>query len=249
MTSNTLPDQVSDKRWQEAQRWEEGHWIMTQRLRARYGKNYIWRMLSLFGLAPKYRGDDWNEWWKKAFNDYAFLPEDVANALEVGCGPYSNMRLIMERCHPKHLCLSDPLIRTYVRFKLTFVADLYRKALCTLDDHPLEELPFASDYFDLVVMINVLDHVRDAHQCMENLIRVTRPGGIVIVGQDLTNEEDLEVLANDRGAIGHPIKLNEEWFVPYLARVEPVLHKVLKRHAGRAPDCHYATLIFAGRKP
>ena len=222
--------------------------MMTQRQRARYFKNYIWRALSLFRLVPKYRGDDSNAWWKEQFDGYAFLPREVNNALEVGCGPYTNMRLILEQCRARHLFLSDPLIRTYVNFKLTFVSDLYRKGLCTLDDHPLEQLPFATDYFDLVVMINVLDHVRDAHQCMESIARVTRPGGIFIIGQDLTNEEDLKAMANDRGAAGHPIKLNEEWFAPYLAKAQPVLHKVLKRHEGRSPEYHYATLIFAGRK-
>ena len=246
--SNTLPDRVSHERWQEAQRWEEGHWVMTQRLRARYGKNYIWRVLSLFGLVPKYRGNDWNGWWKEKLNNYDFLPAQVENALEVGCGPYSNMRLIMEKCRPKHLFLSDPLIRTYVNFKLTFVADLYRKGFCTLDDHPLEELPFASDYFDLVVMINVLDHVRDAHQCMENLIRVTKRGGIFVIGQDLTNEEDMKVLVHDGGAAGHPIKLNAEWFAPYLTRAKALHHRVLSREEGREPGSHYGTLIFAGRK-
>src|SRR5262249_17473870 len=153
-------------------------------------KNYVWRLLAAFGLVPKHRGEDWNAWWKSQFDDYAFLPASVNNALEVGCGPYTNMRLIMERCQPGHIVLSDPLIRTYVHFKLPFVAESYRKALCMLDDHLLEELPFANNYFALAVMINVLDHVQDARQCMKNLLRVTRPGGFVIIGQELSNDED-----------------------------------------------------------
>lgn len=248
MTGKILPDRVPEERWQQAQAWEEAHWVDAQRMRARYFKNYIWRLLALFRLVPKYRGDDWNWWWSEKFDHYNFLPRNVENALEVGCGPYSNMRVIMEKCYPKHLFLSDPLIRTYVNFKLTFVADMYRKGLCTLDDHPLEELPFASDYFDLVVMINVLDHVRSARQCMENLLRVTRPGGIFIIGQELTSSEDLTVLKQDAGEVGHPIKLDHAWFNPYLARAEPIINKILKREEGRVPDCHYATLLFAGRK-
>ena len=88
----------------------------------------------------------------------------------------------MEQCQMEHLVLSDPLIRTYAKFKLTFVNDMYRKVACILDDHPIEELPFADGNFDLTVMINVLDHVRDAQECMRQLTRVTKPGGIVIVG-------------------------------------------------------------------
>jgi SAM-dependent methyltransferase len=248
MADKVFSEKVSEERWRAAQQWEEQHWIGAQAARARAGKNYIWRALSAFGLVPKYRGDDWNRWWMAQFEDYRFLPATVKNALEVGCGPYTNLRLIMERCRPEHIYLSDPLIRTYVKFKLTFVADMYRKALCVLDDHPLEELPFADNYFDLSVMNNVLDHVRDARLCMDNLVRVTKPGGFVLLGQDLSNEEDLDALRRDGGAVGHPIKLHAEWFDPWLKNFEPVLQKVLPREQGREPDKHYATLIFAGRK-
>ncbi len=249
MGSQIVKDHVSADQWKAAQSWECGHWVGAQRARARYGKNYVWRMLSVLGMLPKYRGDDWNYWWKNAFDHYRFLPSEVDNALEVGCGPYTNMRLIQEVCCPKHLVLSDPLIRAYVKFKLTFVADLYRRAACVLDDHALEELPFADNYFDLVVMINVLDHVRDARRCMQRLIQVARPGGWVVIGQDLTNDEDIEALSKDPGAVGHPIKLDSEWFSPWLLPYfEPVMHKQLSRKEGRCPEAHYATLLFAGRK-
>jgi SAM-dependent methyltransferase len=244
-----LSDRVSTEAWQAAQTWERQHWVGAQQARARFGKNYIWRLLALLRMVPKHRGDDYNTWWRQQFENYAFLPHAVDNAIEVGCGPYTNMRLIQERCKPRHLVLSDPLIRTYVGFKLTFVAELYKKAGCILDDHPLEELPFADRYFDLAVMINVLDHVRDAHACMRNLLRVTKSGGCVILGQDLSNDEDMAALRRDLGAVGHPIKLDHLWFEPYLKTgFDPILYKVLGRAEGRAPDCHYGTLIFAGRK-
>jgi SAM-dependent methyltransferase len=249
MSTRAILDKVDRDRWLEAQQWERQHWVHTQTLRARYFKNYIWRLLRLAGAVPKYRGDDWNLWWKKQFDDYQFLPKVIHNALELGCGPYTNVRLMLNRCRFEHLYLSDPLIRTYVKFKLTFVADMYKRAECVLDDHPAEELPFASNYFDLVVMINVLDHVQNAAQCMDNLLRVIKPGGMLILGQDLTNEEDLIALRDDVGAAGHPIKLDHHWFAPFLeGQFSPVIHKVLTRNEGRAPEHHYGDLIFAGTK-
>jgi SAM-dependent methyltransferase len=249
MPNSSISDRVTHERWHAAQAWEQAHWVNTQRMRAKYFKNYIWRALTALGLVSKYRGDDWNLWWKKAFDDYQFVPAVVPNALEVGCGPYTNVRLLLDRCRFEHLYLSDPLIRTYVKFKLTFVAEMYRQAGCVLDDHPLEELPFASDYFDLVVMINVLDHVQDAHKCMENLVRVTKPGGILIVGQDLSNEQDVDAMKDDLGAVGHPIKLDHQWFEPYLGKgFTPIINRVLAREQGRAPAYHYGDFIFAGRK-
>ncbi len=244
-----ISEKVTSERWRAAQQWERQHWVGAQKMRARLFKNYIWRLLSVAGIVSKYRGDDWNLWWANQFDDYRFLPRTVPNALEVGCGPYTNVRLMLEHCQFDHLYLSDPLIRTYVKFKLTFVAERYRNADCMLDDHPLEELPFADNYFDLGVMINVLDHVRDAGQCMKNLIRVIKPGGILILGQDLTNEEDLVALKDDPGAVGHPIKLDAEWFTPFFGKsFAPIIDKVLSRELGRAPDYHCGDLIFAGRK-
>jgi ubiquinone/menaquinone biosynthesis C-methylase UbiE len=247
-TDRQLTDRTSKEHWDRAQAWECGHWVREQKQLAKFGKNQLWRLLSAMGFLERYRGDDRNRWWQGMFDNYSFLPSTVANALEVGCGPYTNMRLIQKACRADHLCLSDPLIRTYVRFKMTFVSQMYREAACCLDDHPLEQLPFADRYFDLSVMINVLDHVQDANACMKNLLRVTRAGGYLILGQDLTNEEDLA--RHPEGlATGHPITLNEEWFKPYLGgQFDVLLNKVLPRQAGWAPEWHYGTLVFAGRR-
>ena len=238
-------DRVSRETWETAQTWERDHWVREQKSLSEYGKNYIWRLLSLVGLVDKYRGDDRNHWWLNAFSGYKFLPSQVKNALEVGCGPYTNMRLIKNVCRCDHLYISDPLIRTYVKFKRTYVRQMYDEVSCCIDDHPLEELPFADCYFDLAIMINVLDHVRDANACMENLIRVTRKRGFVLIGQDLTNSEDLK--RQPAGLrVGHPIVLNETWFNVWLEnRFEIVLRKVLPTEMGWAPQWHYGTLVFA----
>jgi len=243
-----LNSRVDRERWQRAQAWERDFWLHEQTALARYGKNYLWRLLSLFGIVEKYRGDDSNRWWKQRFDNYSFLPGAVDNALEVGCGPYTNIRLISEVCRPQHLFLSDPLIRTYVRFKMSLVNELHREAACILDDHPIEELPFAHNYFDLVVMINVLDHVQDATLCMKHLIRILKRDGYFVIGQDLTNKEDL-MNHPDGLSIGHPITLNEQWFRPHLeGAFNDVLFKILPRELGRAPHLHYGTLLYAGTK-
>lgn len=241
-------DRVGASRWQEAQRWELDHWHRQQHNLAKYGKNQIWRLLAIAGIVEKYRGDDDNHWWASCFDNYQFLPKRVENAIEVGCGPYSNMRLIRKTCEPMHLFLSDPLIRKYTDFKMTFVNEMYRGGECYLDDHPLENLPYADDYFDLAVMLNVLDHVQDANACMCSLLRILKRGGIVIIGQDLTNEEDLQALPTGVRT-GHPITLNDEWFRSYIdGAFEPLLRKTLPRSAGRTPQWHYGTLLFAGVK-
>jgi ubiquinone/menaquinone biosynthesis C-methylase UbiE len=246
--SDAVNDRVEQSQWQVAQTWEREFWLRQQKNLAKLGKNHIWRLLSLFGVVEKYRGDDDNQWWSKCFDDYRFLPARAENVIEVGCGPYTNMRLVRKACEPKHLFLSDPLIRTYVGFKMTFVHEMYRVAGCYLDDHPLENLPYRDNFFDLAIMLNVLDHVQDANACMQSLARVVRSGGFIIVGQDLTNEEDLRSHP-DGMRTGHPITLNEDWFRPHFeGKFDPIINKVLPRGAGRTPQWHYGTLLFAGTK-
>ena len=242
-------ERVSKARWMEAQAWEERHWAQTQNERSRFGKNLIWAILALLRLKPKFRGDDWNLWWERAFDDYGFLPPRIENAIELGCGPYTNCRLILRRCTARHLFLSDPLIKTYITFRQTFVAEMHRRGLAILDDHPIEECPFAENYFDLTVIINVLDHVSDAVLCLRKAIAITRLGGILVLGQDLTDEEDTRKLKGGAGEIGHPITIDHVWVERILgSNFEPLIQKVLNREEGRDPAYHYGTYIFAGRK-
>ncbi len=240
-------DRVTHERWQVAQQWEQQYWLREQGARRRFGKQYVWRLLARLGLVERYRGDDHNHWWASQFNEYGFLPSAVGNAIEVGCGPYTNLRLIRRVCQPAHMFLSDPLIRTYVRFPLTMVREMYRNSSCYLDDHPLEDLPFRDGFFDLAVMINVLDHVRDATECMRTLHRILKPGGYVLIGQDLSDEADVQEHPEILNT-GHPIKLDEAWFRPFLGEYTPIVDKVLSREQGRNPKWYYATLIFAGQK-
>jgi SAM-dependent methyltransferase len=242
-----LNDNVPVETWTKAQVWERDFWFREQRNLKKMGKNHIWKLLSWLGRVEKYRGDDDNRWWAGQFEGYSFLPGVAENVIEVGCGPYTNVRLVRKACQPKHLFLSDPLIRTYVNFPMTMVQELHQSAGAYFDDHPLEDLPFRDSYFDVAVMINVLDHVQDAHACMRTLVRILKPGGHIIVGQDLTNEENFRAHPDGR-RIGHPITLDAQWFEPYMAQFKPLIRKVLAREEGRTPQFHHATLLFAGVK-
>jgi hypothetical protein len=84
---------------------------------------------------------------------------------------------------------------------------------------------------------------------MEKAMALVRPGGVLILGQDLTDDKDQAAMAGKPGEIGHPIKLDHHWFDERLgSRFEPLVKKLLTREQGRDAASHYATLIFAGRK-
>jgi SAM-dependent methyltransferase len=245
-TPDTEVRSVSHERWQEAQTWERELWETSQH-------KHGWRRVAWTVLRPVLRavgwkrawGDDWNYWWAERFDGYSFLPRELGDCIELGCGPYTNTRVILRDRTAARVVCSDPLAETYITFRERWLAKAAREGLVEVDAHPIEELPFERESFDVVVMINVLDHVRDADLCLAVATGLVRPGGIFIIGQDLSNEDDVRGHPYD---VGHPIRLTQETVEGHLAGFEPVLRKDLSRDEGREPRLHYGTLIFAGRK-
>lgn len=243
---------ISDDRWKVAQAWELDQWSSaagsTRRGRirgavARTGLNRLFPSLQrLLGV-----GDDWNEWWEERFEHYSLVPHSLENVIELGCGPFTNIRLIRRARQMRYIHCSDPLARKYIDFRGLWLAEAYRRKEILLDDHPAETCPYATDFFDLTVLINVLDHVRDMEACLASAIRITKPGGLLILGQDLTNQEDIERMGPED--IGHPIRVTHtELDALTSPHLEFLSHKVLDRDSGRNPAAHYGTYLLIGRK-
>lgn len=247
---------VSEKRWLDAQDFERNLWIQNNQ------RNSYLRIFSKFirGIKnPKmlfnyfkyhdfYCGDDWNYWWMEQFENYRTLPKYFEKALEVGCGPFTNIRLISKCCKINKIYCCDPLIYVYKSFNLTWLSSQILKNRIKISSNKCENLKFDNNYFDLVVCINVLDHVQDVEKCLKEIARVVKRGGFIIFGQDLSDEKDLtkRMVRND---IGHPIKIHHitlECFLDNLCDCH--LKKILPRDKGRNPIAHYGTYIFNGKK-
>ena len=239
---------VPSERWRAAQDWELDLWRREARATVRARLRGALSSLGLSSLARSLlgEGDDWNRWWQVHFENYSFVPPHVDRAVELGCGPFTNMRLMRPGRTFGSICCSDPLAGEYVRLRGTWLAEAYRQGIVAIDDHPAEEVPFPDDHFDLTVMINVLDHVRDLDMCVQNAIRITRPGGIFVLGQDLTDKADIERVGDD---LGHPIRVDHRHLDELVSTAfVPIMRKILDRHEGRNPEAHYGTYIFAGTK-
>ena len=77
------------------------------------------------------------------------------------------------------------------------------KSLC-LSQGRLEHLPFANDVFNKAVSITAIEFVEDASAALQELFRVTRPGGIIVVAT-LNSSGPWAERRKKSGEEGHPI--------------------------------------------
>src|SRR5581483_9230142 len=133
---------VDDERWRRAQEAELALW---QAWSAGSGwRRRVWPLVRPLLAAvgsDRGTGDDWNRWWAEQFDGYSFLGNELGEIIELGCGPFTNVRHILRGRTASRVVCSDPLARHYVQFRGRWLADAHRKGRVVVDDHPLEELP------------------------------------------------------------------------------------------------------------
>jgi len=236
-----LITRVDHRRWLEAQQFE-----------------------TEFAHSSRHERDDWNLWWRDQFEGYeALAGRSFSRVLEVGAGPNTNVRLIAPLIELDHLFLEDPLMMQYLAAE--FQTPSLRASLrprqspsplvqlvsdnrfsVDLSSAMLESLPHRTSSIDLLVCINVLDHVQNADQCLDEMRRVLRPGGILVLGQDLSNDEDLRLAPDSYQDIGHPIKVDDLYLDDRIGAAETLFSNILPRETGRNPSAHYGTYLFIG---
>jgi len=230
--------------WRDAQGYEKKTWEVNNRRNS--ALKTVVRFMRLL-KTPKellkaikygdfYCGDDWNYWWADKFHDYEDLPKSINNALEVGCGPYTNIRLISRLKDISRITCSDPLMDTYGTFKNTWVSS--KKPGVTFRKEGIESIDSPDGSFDLVVCNNVLDHILDVEKGFDEIHRVLADGGYFVFGQDLV----------DSPREGHPINLSESDADRLLSgKYRTILKRFLPTEQSR--DASYSgTYIFIGRK-
>lgn len=216
----------SQERWKEAQEWELNAWLGSE-------KNL----------------EDWNSWWFNHFQNFNYLQaKSFKSLLEVGCGPYCRNTEYFMKLFPSITTVSvlDPLLDDYTKheYYVTTVVKRYgaRMFSCALEDYSDD------NKYDAILCINVLDHVKDANACMDKMFGALNKDGVLILGQDLTCDEDFK---SDPGLLtdpGHPIRLDHLYFRDKLKPYNHIFHNILPRELGRNPKAHYGTLFYVGSK-
>jgi predicted O-methyltransferase YrrM len=211
---------VSKERWREAQQYERKTWME--------------QGISAF--------DDRNHDHLKQFNDYACLKNrQFESVLELGCGPFTNLRLILPLIQGvKKVTLLDPLIDSYLHHPNCTYKDGYLSGFpidvipSTIEDYTLQE------QFDLVVIINVLEHCYNVPQIFSSIIKLLKPNGILVISDVVVENQD--VRATNVYDAGHPIRIKEHYLKSYLEQnFSPLYWRKLydaAQHSHRE-TCHY----------
>ena len=111
-----------------------------------------------------------------AYAEAAALDLNAQSALDCGCGDGRNITSLM-RAVP--FVVGSDLSRIALGRAISRVRATGRTNAVLLRDD-IESSDFVDDTFDLVVALEVLSHLTDASAALDELLRICRPGGIVI---------------------------------------------------------------------
>lgn len=185
---------VSMERWQKAQQYEYETWLH-------------------YNMDAR---TDRNEQHRDGFAGYAALPENVGHIVELGCGPFTNVRYIVDGHKAKSVTLLDPLIDHYERQhpNCTYkVWTLYGYDVAHVAE-PIERWQ-TEQRFDTLVMVNTLAHCYDAAEIFKVIRRVLKPGGVLVFHEVPQVYMPLELYD-----VGHPLSLTKAALGEFLSEFE-----------------------------
>jgi SAM-dependent methyltransferase len=142
--------------------------------------------------------------------------------LEVGAGPYTKLRLILEGGNysrtMKSVTLEDPLALSYIANP---------KVVTSYDEHQFcipprrcwpvtllrvgAEVPFQAEAYDTVIMMNVLEHCKDAVAVLSNVYHALRPGGLLVFSESVYSPGSLP-----QSDACHPLRITAKFFQYYM---------------------------------
>ena len=199
--------EVDTARWEQAQEYERATWLEFNR-----------------GSLDDRNGDH-----RDGFGGYVDVPADLGAFIEIGCGPFTNSRIILEGRTAKSVTLLDPLADEY---RVDHPNCHYRDG--GLSGHAVEviakpiETWATKRKFDTLVCINVLSHCQSA-TAVFNAIRVLLKKGGLLVFHDLPRDID----PMQHYDVGHPIALKAAAIDAFLAGFEPLYHTANYYFIGR----------------
>lgn len=253
---------VPFKRWETAQHAEKVHWM-------KRGIGAI---------------EDRNYYHEKNFDGYNCLRgTKFERAIELGSGPFTNLRIIGRNVDIGKCTLLDPLINEYLKHpnctykgsKLLIAKHLSKKSLVNmalgkyltkfynvarksvnptievekLIASPVEQMPTDQKY-DLVCIINVLEHCYDIELVFEKILKIMDKGGVFIFhDRYYIHNEVKDILAHQYDA-AHPLKVERKVVDTFLTKNFVPMFSNITHHAAdgeMSGDVEYDEIYFIGK--
>lgn len=132
------------------------------------------------GVWRREHGSLSNDHYERAFTEPFGLTRSFFTGrriLDIGCGPRGSLEWASEAAERVGL---DPLVSAYRRLGI----DEHDMSYV---DAPSEAIPFPPDHFDVVSSFNSLDHVSNLDATLDEITRVTKAGGSLLLITDVNH--------------------------------------------------------------
>jgi len=211
MIKNVGRPVVDIERWKEAQHFEKTTWC------DKPGATMV-----------KIMEDDHNREYEQIFGGYEqlnfSLPNKPINMIELGCGPFTNLRLIIPKLfkHIERIDLLDPLINDYLNHsaKCKYKNGYLNNLKVNLYPIPIEQFIIQYKYH-LVVMLNVIPHCYDIDLIFQKIDEMLDDDGVFIFHEKFLPENRINEI-NDHYDAGHPLELTYKY-------IDDILKKQFKK--------------------
>lgn len=249
-------------RWQTAQKTERKHWMD-------------------LGIGSD---TDRNQEHFRNFGGYQTLAgQTFKRTIELGCGPFTNLRMIADVCQVQQCTLLDPLIESYLahpncaysRAALTLENTRGPSLLRRLERKALRHLPGLRRYlpgvrrvpidrllavsieqmptdlrYDLLVIVNVIEHCYDIETVFAKILAVLEPGAVLIFHEPLFDHAVVQDRVQSLCDAAHPLQVDRKVVLSFLHdHFTPLFeHKSFHSNLFEGEDLGFEGLSFIGRK-
>ena len=197
------------------------------------------------------RDDRWGD-HLAGFDNYKMLPNDLGNMVELGCGPFTQTLAILlytkKPVNITKLTLWDPSAKQYIErvphctYKNGSLIN-FSHIPTNIVSLPSEEMRFHIYEFDTILIINVLEHVQNAYQILQNMYNSLKPNGVLIFGERWWDQ--LYKTENYQSDSMHPVRIKYyvwKWFTSHFETLYDVRnHLSYSKYGGNGS-------YFIGRK-
>lgn len=250
---------VTEERWRRAQTTERRHWMH-------------------LGLGSD---NDRNYEHFVSFGGYRVLHgRTFESAIELGCGPFTNLRLIADVCRVKRCTLLDPLAESYLTHpnraytesalflentrtpmllrrvqrkllrRFPRLRSLVRRRSLPVDrllPLPIEQMPTVPA-FDLLAIINVIEHCYDVEAVLEKIRAALKPGGVLVFHEPLYDHTVVSDLVTTVYDAAHPLQVDRSVLLAFLADYFMPLYEHQSFHTNifEGEDLSFKGIYFIG---